>query len=149
VKCLNCHIRKAETQDFETLTKLADQLIHLQDQSERKTILGKVLQYLNCGIYVAELEGKVVGFIEVRVFPDFVEGAPLAIIQNLIVDEGHRSLGVGSLLMKRAIEEAEKQNVAEIHVWTEFNNERALRFYAKHGFNKKAVLLERETRRVT
>jgi ribosomal protein S18 acetylase RimI-like enzyme len=147
MRCLNCSIRKADQQDLEALAKLADQLIRVQDQLERKDILAKILQDPNRGIYVAEVKDMVVGFIEVCVFPDFVEGAPLAVIQNLVVDEKHRGLGIGSRLMNSAVEEAEKQNVAEIHVWTEFDNERALRFYAKHEFTKKAILLERETRK--
>jgi ribosomal protein S18 acetylase RimI-like enzyme len=144
---LICSIRTADQQDLEALAKLANQLIRVKDQSERKAILAKILQDPSRGIYVAEVKGKVVGFVEVRVFPDFVEVAPLAIIQNLVVDERHRGLGIGSRLMKSAVEEAEKQNVAEIHVWTEFGNETALSFYAKHGFAKKAILLERETRK--
>jgi ribosomal protein S18 acetylase RimI-like enzyme len=144
---LSCSIRKAGRQDFEALAELANQLILVQDQFERKAILAKILQDPNCGIYVAEVKSTVVGFIEVRVFLDFVEGASLAVIMSFVVDEGHRGLGIGSRLMERAVKEAEKEKAKEIHVWTEFENERALSFYAKHGFMKRAVLLERETRK--
>ena len=108
-------------------------------------MLKKSLQDHSCTVYVAEVAEKIVGFIEMRVFPDFAEGMPIAIIQNLIVKEDYRKLGIGSKLIQKANETAEKQNVAEIHVWTEFNNQQAIDFYTKHGFKKKALLLEKET----
>ena len=98
-----------------------------------------------CHIYVTEIDGRLAGFIELRVFPDFVEGQPIAIIQNLIVAEAYRRLGVGSRLMQRAIEEAERLKTIEVHVWTEFDNQGAIDFYTKHGFGNRHLLLERET----
>ena len=88
--------------------------------------------------------GKIVGFIEVRVFPDFVEGAPIAIVQNLIVHKDYRRLGIAGELLRRACGEAEKWDVLEIHVWAEFDNEQAIDFYIKHGYKKRALLLEKE-----
>jgi len=145
VRMLNVEVRIAVTQDSDNIVRLADELIHLDDWSSREVMLKKSLQDPNCKIYVAEVDGKIVGFIETHVFLDFVEGAPIAIIQNVIIEENYRKLGIGSKLLQRVIEEAEKLNAVEIHVWTEFDNQQAIRFYTKHGFKKRALLLERET----
>ena len=107
-------------------------------------MLKKSLEDPSCQIYVAEVDEKPAGFIELRVFPDFVEGQPIAIIQNMIVDEDYRKIGIGSGLVRRAIEEAEGRNTIEIHVWTEFDNHHAINFYTGHGFEKSSLLLERE-----
>jgi len=141
---LNVKIRTAVSQDSEALLELADELIPLEDRSSREVMLKKSLQDPNCKIYVAEVDDKVVGFIDIHVFPDFVEGAPIAIIQNLIVEKNYRKMGIGSKLLKRAVEESEKQNAAELHVWTEFENQQAISFYTEHGFEKRALLLEKE-----
>lgn len=145
VRVLNIKVRKTLSQDSEELVKLADELIHLDDWSGRKVMLKKSLQDPNSEIFVAEADKKIVGLIEVRVFPDFVEGSPIAVIQNLIVEKDFRKLGIGSKLIERSIEEAEKQNVVEIHVWTEFDNQQAINFYTRHGFHKRCLLLEKET----
>jgi len=137
----------ATLQDFDGLIKLADELIHLCDWSGRESMLKKSLRDPDCKVYVAKIDGKIVGFIELRLFPDFVEGVLIAIVQNLIVDKKYRNLGIGGNLLERAIEEAEERNAVELHVWTEFDNQQAINFYIKHGFKKRALLLEREMHR--
>ena len=140
-------VRTAIPQDSEELVKLADELIHIDDWSGREVMLKKSLKDPNSEIFVAEADDKIVGFIELRVFPDFVEGSPIAIVQNLIIGEDCRKLGIGSKLMKKAMEEVEKRNAIETHVWTEFDNMQAINLYTKHGFKKRYLLLERENER--
>jgi len=142
---LNVRIRPAAAQDSEELVGLADELIRLDNRSGREAMLEKSLQAQDCRIYVAEVDDRTVGFVEVRVFPDFVEGGPIAVIQNLIVGKNHRKLGIGSKLLEAAIEEARDRKALEIHVWTESDNQPAISFYSKHEFKKRALLLEKET----
>jgi len=144
VKILNLRIRKAVPPDSQALSELADELIHLDGWSNRDAMLKKSFQDPNCDIYVAEIDNVIAGFIEIHVFPDFVEGAHIATIQNLIVKKNYRGLGIGSRLVERAVEETKDRNAIEIHVWTEFDNERAISFYTKRGFKKRALLLEKE-----
>jgi len=138
-------IRVAMAQDSQALVKLADELIHLGDWSGREAMLKKSLQDPNCKVMIAEADEKIVGFIEIRIFPDFVEGAPIAVVQSFIVDKDYRKRGIGSRLLQKACEEAVKQKAKEIHVWTEFENQPAINLYAQHGFKKRALLLEKET----
>jgi len=141
---LDVRIRIGVSKDSEELLKLADELIHLDNWSGREVMLEKSLRDPEYKIYVAEVDGSIVGFIELRVFSDFVEGAPLAIVQNLLVDKNHRNLGIGGRLLLMAIEEAKKRDVLELHVWTESRNSQAIDFYTKHGFKERALLLEKE-----
>lgn len=136
-------IRSAILEDSNELLQLSNKLIHLSDWSNREVMLEQSLQDPNSKIYVSEVENKIVGFIEERFFPDFVEASTLGLIQSLIVDETYRKLGVGAKLLRKAIEEAERRNAMEIHVWMEFDNEQARNFYVKQEFNKRALLLER------
>ena len=87
---MDCKVRRAEKRDFRALVRIAGQLIHLDDWSGRERMLGKTLQDPDCDIYVAEMDGTPVGFVELRIFPDFVEGSHIALIQNLIVEKEHR-----------------------------------------------------------
>lgn len=62
-----------------------------------------------------------------------------------MVKEEFKNRGVGNKLLRRAIEESERQGALEVHVWTKFDDQQAISFYIKHGFKKMAILLERET----
>jgi ribosomal protein S18 acetylase RimI-like enzyme len=137
-------IREAVQRDSEQLVKLSDELIHLEDWSTREVMFTESLNDPASTIFVAEAEETIVGFIELRVFPDFVEGSPIALIQNLVVAKDHRKQGVGSQLLQRAGEEAATRNVTETHVWTEFTNQQAIHLYTAHGFTNRHLLLERE-----
>jgi ribosomal protein S18 acetylase RimI-like enzyme len=141
---MKCIIRTASPQDFRILTKLADELVHLENWSVRKKLIEKLLQNKCCHIFVAQLGEKVVGFLDLRVFQDFVEGSSLAVILNLVVSEKQKGRGIGSMLIERAVEVSEHLGVKEVHIWTEFDNNRAIKFYLKHGFERRVLLLERE-----
>ena len=142
---MKCTIRRALTRDAAQLVALAEQLIPLKEGAARDGLLRTALHDPACTIFVAEADDRLVGFIEVRVVPDFVEGAPIAIIHNLVVETDYRRQGVGSHLIQRVKDEVEQRNVTETHVWTEFDNHPALLFYTRHGFRLRGLLLKRES----
>lgn len=140
---MSVRIREAVQRDSEQLVKLSDELIHLEDWSTREVMLTESLNDPASTIFVAEEDETIVGFVELRVFPDFVEGSPIAIILNLVVAKAFRKQGIGSQLIQRAGEAADKRNATETHVWTEFDNQQAIHLYTKHGFTDRHLLLER------
>lgn len=93
---MGVRIREAVQRDSEQLGKLSDELIHLEDWSTREVMLTESLNDPGSTIFVAEADETVIGFIELRVFPDFVEGSPIAIILNLVVATDARRQGIGS-----------------------------------------------------
>ena len=105
-----------------------------------------MLQDPNYTIYVADVNTRIVGFIDLRLFPDFVEGILLALIQTLVVQKPFRRQGIGSKLLRHVIADAVQRNVGEIHVWTEFENQQAITFYVQHGFQKRGLVLEKENK---
>ncbi|MCW4037214.1 MAG: GNAT family N-acetyltransferase [Candidatus Bathyarchaeota archaeon] len=142
---MSVRIREAVQRDSKQLVKLSDELIHLEDWSTREVMLTESLNDPASTIFVAEADETIVGFIELRVFPDFVEGSPIAVILNLVVAKDFRKQGIGSQLIQRAGEAADKRNATETHVWTEFDNQQAIHLYTKHGFTDRHLLLERES----
>jgi len=140
-------IRQAVSRDSEQLVTLSDELIPLDDWAARKAMLFTALNDPASTIFVAEADDTLVGFIEVRVFPDFVEGSLIALIQNLGVKTDYKQRGVGSQLIQRVTDEVETQHATETHVWTEFDNQPAITLYTQHGFLLRGLLLERESER--
>ena len=63
------------------------------------------------------------------------DGAKVCYIMTITVLKPYRRYGVGSALLKQAIKDCmEARNVKEMTLHVQSNNEQALKFYAKHGF---------------
>jgi ribosomal protein S18 acetylase RimI-like enzyme len=139
-------IRRFDSQDSTAVLQLANELIPKSEGTQRATMLKNVLRDPNYSLYVAEVNECIAGFIDLRVFPDFVEGILLALIQNVVVQKRFRQQGIGSKLLHRVISDALQRNVGEIHVWTEFENQQAITFYIQHGFQKRGIVLEKENK---
>ena len=102
--------------------------------------VGQRLSAEDNGVFVAETDGKVVGYV----FCDIIsEGNGLTLyIDDLCVDPESRSHGIGTKLLDRAKEYAEEKNCrcVMLNVW-EFN-ENAVEFYKKYGFKTRTRHME-------
>lgn len=103
-------------------------------------------EYLNLENYVllvAEYSQRIVGFIDYCVYPSFWEGINQGIINHLFVHSAFQGKGIGALLIKTVIKEADAEGLGELHVSTERENTKARRLYVKYGFTEERLLLER------
>ena len=80
-------------------------------------------------IFFADVDGKPVG--QIKVVPWWNK---FAYIEELAVDTEFRGKGVGSALMRRAIEWARTQHFPGIMLETQDNNVPACKLYEKYGF---------------
>ena len=95
-------------------------------------------------VLLAEDEGQVVGLLSLSFRRTFFHSAPSALIDELVVEQGHRRQGIGQQLVVEAIERCRAAGCCEIEVSTERSNEAAQEFYRQHGFSHEAVLFELE-----
>jgi len=141
----NLWVRRADESDISILSMLAEEFMPQGPTREkRKEILRHILKNPDYELLVAELDGKIAGFIDQWIIHDFAHGAKLSYIQNLYITSKHRKKGVGSRLLEEIIRSAENKGVLEIHVVTEFENEAAINLYRKHGLVEESLQLERE-----
>jgi ribosomal protein S18 acetylase RimI-like enzyme len=99
------------------------------------------------GIYlnqVAVIGEHVVGFISIIFYQSFFHQVGTAQINELIVKEDQRGLGIGRNLIHKAIEAALAREMDEIEVATEQDNLSAISFYRRCGFNQEFVLFGME-----
>ena len=140
-------VRPAIASDVRVLAELADKLIPREARtSDRIQVLIRSLHKPGYYLYVAEKDGRLVGFVDLWVFSDFAHGGRMGIIQNLFVDRPVRR-GIGDLLMKCVMRRASQVRLKELHVWTSFRNHAAISLYRKHRLTKRSLLLEREFER--
>ncbi|MEM3770296.1 MAG: GNAT family N-acetyltransferase [Candidatus Bathyarchaeia archaeon] len=138
-------IRRANENDVWRLMSLAEEFMHsTATRKERLSILKSSLKDSDYELWVAEMDGEVIGFIDLWSIHDFCHGGKLTYIQNLYVAPKYRRLGVGSKLLQKIIKMAEKKGALEIHAVTGFENESAIRLYRKHGLEKESLQLEKE-----
>ncbi|MFH1448759.1 MAG: GNAT family N-acetyltransferase [Candidatus Micrarchaeota archaeon] len=78
--------------------------------------------------FVAELKGKVVGFVDIRLWKTS------ALISGIATDSKTRGKGIGTALIRRSIDFARKKGKFEIELKVIVQNIRAVSFYKKEGF---------------
>jgi len=86
-------------------------------------------------IYVAHLNGKVLGWIDVSVVEHLQSGAR-AEIGGLVVANGHRGLGIGKKLVERAEAWATERGFPQMLVRSQIAREAAHRFYLREGYER-------------
>ena len=123
---------------------LAGLSIAEREESWRHLLAGNEHHWLNL---VAEDGGVIVGFCAVTT-PSWDAGADerLAEVGALYVDPGHWREGVGSALLRAALEELEKNAWSEVVLWVLPENRRALDFYARFDFRVEKGIEKREER---
>ena len=86
---------------------------------------------------LAEEGRKKAGLLILLILPSLYHGGNYAAITELIVSEGYQKKGIGKLLVEEAKRLARNMGCAEIDVSVEVQNEKAIGFYQKLGFEKK------------
>lgn len=86
------------------------------------------------GIFVAEEEGEVIGYITTRLEREYRTGR----IMNFAVLPGHQGQGIGKKLMKRALDFFREEGMSFARIETLEQNEVGKRFYPQVGFEEVA-----------
>jgi ribosomal protein S18 acetylase RimI-like enzyme len=83
-------------------------------------------------VFVARDEEQVVGSLTLVVFP--IPTGLRAWIEDVVVDESARGLGVGEALTNAAVNESRRRHVRSIDLTTRPSREAANRLYSRLGF---------------
>lgn len=144
-------IRQATIEDSPVIVRLMTQLMEASGYEDWQVSLGHIEDNLQkmadsdaYQVLLAEDEGQIVGLLSLSFRHTLFHPAPSALIDEMVVEQGHRRRGVGHQLMAEAIERCRAAGCCEIEVSTERSNEVAQAFYRQHGFSHEAVLFELE-----
>ncbi len=89
----------------------------------------------NNELIVAELDGKVVGTLQLTITPSVsFQGSKRATVESVRVDEELRGKGVGRQLMLWAIDRAKERGSVSMQLTTNTDRTNAHRFYENLGF---------------
>ncbi len=129
-------IRDCGEDDFESVLVLLRQLwpeLEL-DPVALKEIYRECLTRDTCHALCAVAGGGVVGFCDFTLKQSLWHRGKLAYVDELIVKEGMRGMGIGTMLLERATGMAEDLGCRHIGLDSAFQRGEAHRFYDDRGF---------------
>jgi aminoglycoside 6'-N-acetyltransferase I len=119
----------------------ADMRQALWPQTDRDTHLQEIQEMLgqdDWGLFLAEQQGAVLGFIEVstRPYVNGCETSPVAFVEGIWVAENSRHQGVGRKLIQAAEDWAQKRGLVELGSDTEIINTLSQTAHRGWGFEE-------------
>ena len=120
-------IRHVQPQDIFSVIKIAYESLPERYSPE---VFNKFYELFSEGFLVAEKLHKIVGFIV-----GIKTSNGIARITLLSVDKKFRKQGIGSALITQFLKEMYLQNIRQVELEVRINNDAAIKFYKKHGFD--------------
>ncbi|MGG2027862.1 GNAT family N-acetyltransferase [Gottfriedia sp. S16(2024)] len=135
---MDIRYRIASTTDSSEIARLSGQLGYNVEKNQVIERLNKIVDQKDHVVFVAEIEGKLIGWIHAH-GRYLIESPPYVEIGVLIVDSTYRGQKIGKFLVERCEEWSQLLGFKEIRVRTNETRVETLIFYKKIGFeNTKA-----------
>ena len=138
---MDIEIRKARESDLPAVLRLYAQpgmdngLVLPLDTAA--TILRRMAAYPEYAVYVATVNGSVVGTFALLVMDNLAHlGTPSAIVEDVCVDDQLHRLGIGRAMMRFAMEFARERGCYKLALSSNTSRERAHTFYHSLGFEQ-------------
>ncbi len=128
-------IRLAAVRDAPVISVLAGQLGYPATETEMTGRLRTAIADPDRAVVAAEIDGRVVGCMELAISEAFESGR-WSEIRGLIVDENCRSAGVGTALVAFAKQWTREHGLQKLRVRTNETRTRTHGFYECNGFTK-------------
>ncbi len=91
-------------------------------------------------ILLARNGNQIVGMLSLLFTISTAHGSRVALLEDMIVTPEARRQGVGSMLIKYAIQFAKERGCSRVTLLTDENNKAAHTFYQRHGFSKSSMV---------
>ncbi len=119
--------------DAGAIARLSGQLGYLSTEEETARRLLEVNGQAGHAVYVADIGGKLVGWVHVYVNLSLVADKP-AEVAGLVVDESARNRGIGAMLMEKAEQWAAEHGCGSVRLRSNVLRSRAHMFYERLGY---------------
>jgi GNAT superfamily N-acetyltransferase len=86
-------------------------------------------------ILVMKMDGKAIGMVSLLYSISTALGGKVATLEDMVIAEEFRRKGLGAELLKEAVSFARKRGCLRLTLLTDFNNDTAIKFYERAGFN--------------
>ncbi len=128
-------IRKANTSDAPNLielNKLSNNANHVADNVE--TVQNSLSDNSVETVFVAEIEGEIIGFVTAQVATSFCYVRPTVELTEIYVKEQFRRKGVGSMMVEKIKQHSRDLDALQLLLRVNRSNCEAISFYESNGF---------------
>jgi len=137
-------IRQAEEADLDEVLRLYAQPDFDNGQilpiEEARALYRRFFDYPDYKIYLAEIDGRVIGSFALLVMFNLGHcGAPSAIIEDIVVDPDMQGRGFGRDMMQAAMNMAREKKCYKLVLSSNARRTRAHSFYENLGFQRHGV----------
>ncbi len=134
-------IRPATEHDIPAMAELLHELFAIEadfkpDFAVQCRGLFLLLGRENARIFVAEIQGQVVGMCTVQILISTAMGCAVGTVEDVVVDIEHRGKGIGGALLQALEEWAGEMGLARLQLLADRNNHPALGFYRRQGWQR-------------
>lgn len=139
-------INEAVLSDFDGILKLLSQLWP-DKKLNRSALMDIFSASINSPDYTylcAKTDGRVIGFCSIVIRISLWQEGLIGHINELVIDESFRHIGIGTNLLDAAIGSATKKGGKRIELDSAFHREDAHRFYENAGLTMRAYLFSKE-----
>jgi GNAT superfamily N-acetyltransferase len=138
---MDLQIRKAKKSDISSFLDLYAQLDidagQILDLCSAEKLFDKIQTYPNYNVYIAVLNDKVVGTLELLIMDNMAHlGTPSGIVEDVVVQSDFRGQGIGKKMMQFALDECRKAGCYKMTLSSNLRRDRAHHFYESLGFKK-------------
>jgi len=104
---------------------------------ETKLLFRRMASYPSCFLFVACVEGKVVGSFALLIMDNLAHlGASSGIVEDVVVDPSLHGMGIGKKMMMYALDICRKHNCYKIALSANLKRKNVHEFYESLGFEK-------------
>lgn len=132
-------ILKAENNHLETITHLAMDLWPGHDYETLKSDLSACQNSLTAELYICEIDNQIVGFAQVQLRYDYVEGTetkPVGYLEGIFVQDTYRQKGIARKLVEACQDWSKTMGASEFASDVQLNNETSAAFHERMGFTE-------------
>jgi len=142
-------LRKARPQDLEQLTVLLRLLFAIEadfsfNAAKQRQGLALMLDNDRGCILVVEEAGRIIGMCTGQLVISTAEGGLAVLVEDVVVESGHRGRGVGRDLMAAMAGWGLEQGATRLQLLADKNNFPALSFYENIGWRMTALICLRQ-----
>lgn len=95
-------------------------------------------------LFVLRVDGRVVGMANALITVSTAQGAPVLLLEDVIVSRAARGDGLGRRLVEHVCDWAKAQGMARVTLLADKENAPALAFYDRLGFECSAMVVRRK-----
>jgi GNAT superfamily N-acetyltransferase len=132
-------IRDADNTDLDRIADLFHQLGYATGAGPTGQKLRQLRESQGGAVFVADQDGGVVGVAIVHLLQPLHIEAAWALLSALVVDEQHRSAGIGEQLLARAEGFAKERGCSQLELSSSSTRVQAHAFYERNGYREKRL----------